>query len=344
MISNDHFKIFEPTLSVNSLIADIKWKPPQTLEEKNRELNRLLSTCPQSKGGGIHQWLFIVARFLHRLPYMFIPEAILQCLREATQNCERKVTEQELLDAVNNSNPDNIRLKSSESGSGKRRLPSRCGLAKAKAITAGGINLQGLINCDGEIFLPQYTLGLLFSDRPLQCFAYLIDRPEGVIATTWDDASLRPFPPLMVPNPLVGKWGYTTDGRPSERALSNVGKRRYLVLDFDEGTKDEHVAILGYLRQQWQKHQVPLVMVMDSGRRSLHGWFDVRHLDEPEIWTLCRQAYRLGADQATFGKQQLVRVPGAIRPKGNKRQQVYYFSESEILPTTRIKRRDENNQ
>ena len=60
----------------------------------------------------------------------------------------------------------------------------------------------------------------------------------------------------------------------SPRALANVGARRYLVLDFDEGDKDDHATIIWHLREKWQQI-TGLVMVLDSGNKSLHGWWDV---------------------------------------------------------------------
>jgi hypothetical protein len=324
-----HGKLFEPQLRVNSLIAELRRHPPRHPAEENRELNRLLSTCPKGKGEGIHPWLFRVAGFLQGFPFLLQPRFVLHCLREATRDCRRKVTEQELLDAVNNSNPAKANaLTPSGNGSGGGSLPLRDENYRAKAIKAGGINLAKLINCESEIFSPQFTLKLLYPDHPLLCFVYDKLKPGGIATGYWNDPRLRSaFPPLMVPNPLLAEWGYTKSIPPtrSERALSNVGPRRYLILDFDSGSRDEQAAIIWYLRQQWQKQHVPLVMVLDSGRRSLHGWFDVRHLEEPEIWKLCRQAYRLRADDATFGKSQLVRVPGALRPDTGKLQRVYYY-------------------
>jgi hypothetical protein len=181
-------------------------------------------------------------------------------------------------------------------------------------------------------FSPQQAFARVLPEKPLLCFVYDKHKPGG-IATSWDDPALSPFPPLMVANPILGKAAYTTSGRLSARALANVGVRQFLVLEFDSGSKDAHAAIIWHLGHRWRKHDVELRMVLDSGRRSLHSWFDVRHLNEKQIWQLCRYAYQLGADRATFGKAQLVRVPGAWRPEESKRQLVYF-----------IRSKDENNR
>jgi hypothetical protein len=81
----------------------------------------------------------------------------------------------------------------------------------------------------------------------------------------------------------------------------------------DCGTKIEQAHLLNHLAVT-TKH-IPLIMVVDSGGRSLHGWFDVRNLEEPVIKAWFSYTVYLGADIHTWTKCQWVRMPGGTRRK-----------------------------
>ena len=109
-------------------------------------------------------------------------------------------------------------------------------------------------------------------------------------------------------------------GKESEHALSNTGPRTYLVCEFDHGTADEHAAILYHLALF-----APLVMVVHSGGKSLHGWFYVKGEPEDNVAAFFRYACKLGADKATWTRSQFVRMPQGVRENGNV-QAVYYYN------------------
>jgi hypothetical protein len=57
-------------------------------------------------------------------------------------------------------------------------------------------------------------------------------------------------------------------------------------------------------------------MIIDSGKRVLHSFWDVRGFAEPVMDRLKRRAYARGACDSTMqNRAQLVRVPDAIRPE-----------------------------
>jgi hypothetical protein len=335
MDSNPKRTIAHPGLAVKpknlpDILDRIKHRPPYALAEQERDLNLILASCPKKRGDGIHQWLFLVARTLHRFPFCLKSEFILRALVEATQDCERVIPKQEMLDAVNNSNPANRELSATYAqASGHALLPEGDLMLQQRILSQRRIGLRALMaqSPGRECFQwkPQDALSRLFSKGELLCFVYDKQRAGG-IATTWNDPKLIPFPPLMIPNPLLGKHALTSNGKQSERALANVGKRQYLVLEFDNGTAGEQAAIIWYLREQWS---VGLVMVLSSGKRSLHAWWGVHHLESKAVWELCQDAYRVGACRSTFGKAQLVRVPNAKRPETGQCQRIYYFDQGE---------------
>ena len=125
---------------------------------------------------------------------------------------------------------------------------------------------------------------------------------------------------LIVPSPMSAITGITKDGKESAHTLSNTGPRRFLVIEFDSGTFDEHAALLWHLAQY-----APLVLAVHSGSKSLHGWFYCVGQPEDTLRRFMRYAVSLGADRATWTRSQFVRMPDGTRDNG-KRQKVFYFN------------------
>jgi hypothetical protein len=69
---------------------------------------------------------------------------------------------------------------------------------------------------------------------------------------------------------------------------------------------------------------LPLVLVVASGGKSLHGWFYCSGRAEAELLEFMRYAVQLGADWRTWLPSQFVRMPDGTRDNG-KRQTVHYF-------------------
>lgn len=110
------------------------------------------------------------------------------------------------------------------------------------------------------------------------------------------------------------------DGKTSAHTLSNAGPRHYLITEFDEGSADEQAATIWHLEAF-----APLVMVLSSGGKSLHAWWDCRGIDESVVGRFFRYAVTLGADPATWPRSQFVRLPEGWRHDKGTRQQVYWF-------------------
>jgi hypothetical protein len=155
---------------------------------------------------------------------------------------------------------------------------------------------------------------------------------------------------FIVPNPMKHWRGINADGNRSERCADNVGPREFLVIECDfakyklnkttgvqEPTKwlpfiekweakglsvaDACAALL------WKMSKLlPLMMVVSSGGKSLHGWFHTRGLPETELLGCMKFCVLNGADPATWRPFQLVRMPGGMRDNG-KRQSILYFNQ-----------------
>lgn len=149
---------------------------------------------------------------------------------------------------------------------------------------------------------------------------------------------------FIVPNPMIEPVGLTKSGKWSEHAQSSTGRRVYLVIEFDFSQFERDgvtPTIWAPLIEEWKSagitiadacsalhlhlaEELPLVMVVWSGGRSVHGWYYVfdRTSDEG-IWPFMRQAYSIGADHVTWNRAQFVRMPEGRRANGNRRSLIY---------------------
>ena len=127
---------------------------------------------------------------------------------------------------------------------------------------------------------------------------------------------------FIVPCYMTAKTGKTQDGKDSMHCLDNCGPRRFCVCDFDEPRSDEHPAIIWHLMKCYE-----LVLVLTSGGKSLHAWFNVAEEDEADFWTA---ALKVGADPALMrNRSSFVRLPLGTRDNG-KLQDVLFFDPSAI--------------
>lgn len=91
--------------------------------------------------------------------------------------------------------------------------------------------------------------------------------------------------------------------------------RRYLVVESDTLDKDKVGAVFRLMREMFC---MKLHAIVDTGGKSLHGWFE--NPPKPE-WERQLKAFLvpIGCDPATFKPSQPVRIPGAKRDKAMQR-------------------------
>ncbi len=165
-------------------------------------------------------------------------------------------------------------------------------------------------------------IDMLFPDNPLLCCASKLQDAHTARRESWrGKLSQLQF---IVPSPMSATTGQTQDGRTSERCLENTGPRRYLVVEQDVGIGDEQAAILLHLADR-----APLVMVVSSGNKSLHGWFSCRGATDDKLRAFFSYATMLGADPATWTPCQMVRMPEGRRDNGA-RQAVLFLNRGAI--------------
>lgn len=160
----------------------------------------------------------------------------------------------------------------------------------------------------------------LYAEDELLCLARDIRSASTMPRRDW--RGKEPAMQFIVSNPMTAATGHTLDGKLSARCLDNATKsRRYQVVEFDRGSPQEQAAILSSLHTP---DRVPLVMVVWSGGKSMHGWFDVRHLSESEKQDFFAWAIKLGADASLWDPCKLVRMPGGRRDNGKSQPILHY--------------------
>ncbi len=159
---------------------------------------------------------------------------------------------------------------------------------------------------------------------------------------------------FIVPNPMKRWHGLNADGNRSERCADNVGPREFLVIECDftkyklnKATGQQEPTKWTPFIEKWEGKGIsvadacaallwkisailPLVMVVSSGGKSLHGWFRSTGLDEKTLLGYMKYCVLNGADPATWRPFQLVRMPGGMRDNG-RRQSILYFNSTARL-------------
>lgn len=148
----------------------------------------------------------------------------------------------------------------------------------------------------------------LFRSGELVCAGASNDKPRIRPVEEWEpDAGGMQF---ICVNPMKASFGKNKEGGLSIRCQGNVKVRRFLVAEFDDAarSKAEQAVLLSALSKL-----VPLVLVVDSGGKSLHGWFRVEDLgakDQVRFFAVCCV---LGADRTRWDICGWLRMPGGMR-------------------------------
>ncbi len=278
----------------------------------------MLTALPRA-GEGVHAWLFRVSRQLHaHLP----AGQIVVLLEHRVRDCGRHVPRNEIVAAVQNS------LSCAWQQSGKpvsfkpapkwpmvnheQREAIRAGRGLADLWELSPVRIE-----DNQPHTEQIVDRLYAPDALLCCAASQSDfdtRPRE----QWCGqlAKLQ----FIVPSPMSAPEGVTKEGKASRHTLSNTGPRRFLVVEFDTGTTDEHAALLLHLGTF-----APLVCALHSGGKSLHGWFYVHGQPDVKVEKFFRYAVSLGADSRLWARSQFCRMPDGQRDSGA-RQTVFFLN------------------
>lgn len=291
-----------------------------------RFIEEMLDAPPRA-GEGVHAWLFRVARQLHaHLPV----NEIVSLLETRVANCGRGVPRNEIVAAVQNSVPCAWQPGAVAPVQSASRWPNVNQEQRAAIIRDNG-GLAELweasrVRLDDNDAHTEAIIDRLFPGNPLLCCGASSSDFDTRPRDDWRGqlSQLQ----LIAPSPMCAVTGTTKDGKESKHTLANTGPRRFLICEFDTGTPDAHAALLLHLGTF-----APLVCVVHSGGKSLHGWFFVAGQPEARVLKFFRYAVSLGADSRLWTKSQFCRMPDGTRDNGRK-QTVYFlnFKPLEVKP------------
>jgi len=279
----------------------------------------LLATPPRA-GEGVHLWLYRAARQLHaHLP----ADEIVRLLENQVANCGRHVPHNEIVSAVQNSlayawqpRGNAVPFKAAA------KWPTVNGKQREAIVKDGG----GLadfwelspVRIDDNHPRAEQIIDRLFPGNPLLCCGQSQSEFDTRPREQWrgELTGLQ----FIVPSPMSKTEGTTKEGKPSKHCLDNTDARRFLIVEFDTGTLDEHSALLLHLATF-----APLVCAVHSGNKSLHGWFYVHSQPKERVLKFFRYAVALGADPRMWTRCQFCRMPDGQRDNGA-RQTVFFLS------------------
>jgi hypothetical protein len=124
---------------------------------------------------------------------------------------------------------------------------------------------------------------------------------------------------FIIINPLSGTLAPTKGGdKTTRRGDLCVKDFRYCLIEFDNLNREDQVKF-------WAAVKLPIVTLIDSGNKSIHGWIDVKHLSKVttlEQWQseikgrlYDRILKPLGVDSTCSNPARLSRLPGHWRAK-----------------------------
>ena len=293
---------------------------PERMNEDLPRFIRDLLSSPPLHGEGVHKWMFSTARYLHAFRSF---DEIDELLKATLHGCGRSVPLRERHAAIN----DSISIAWVPGQKNEIIYQStwpKFNQEKYNLVTAEEVYAYDMWESSPVRYMDDRSYAFiiiheLFEGNPYLCCGLSNTVFEAKRKHEWSKSELSKQQ-FIVPNPCLAESGLTKEGKVSAHCLGNTGTREYLVIEQDQGTQDQQCAIIKHL-----KEYMPLRMVLSSGGKSLHAWFDCKGKHDDELLKFMREAVELGADDATWGKAQFVRMPDGLRDNGN-RQSVFYFN------------------
>lgn len=137
--------------------------------------------------------------------------------------------------------------------------------------------------------------------------------------------------PFIIINPLSGEPAPTKGGgKETLRGDLNVTDFKYCLVEFDNLNHEEQIKF-------WAAVKLPVVALLDSGNKSIHGWIDIKSLSkvntleewqsEIKVHLYERILKALGVDMTCSNPARLSRLPGHWRDRAaTKIQRILWLS------------------
>ena len=200
-------------------------------------------------------------------------------------------------------------------------------LDRFKPIKAGDIMEatpdDAILNAD-----PLDILSFLFKPNDLICLQREV-REHATLVRLKEAHELKlPKFNFLAPATFLDPEGIPNEkGRRSFRCNANVKGRQYMVLECDNEDEVMRERFNGFAMTM--AAFAPLVMVVDTGGKSLHFWFDTKGLKKAEHDEFWRIALRHGADSQLGVKCQVARLPNVPAQNDDRRPQCLIYFDPE---------------
>lgn len=134
--------------------------------------------------------------------------------------------------------------------------------------------------------------------------------------------------PFIIVNPLTGNEAKKKSGGLTRRGDGNIHIFRYALAEFDNLSHEDQLKF-------WAAVPLPVVALVDTGGKSLHGWIDVQKMAEVsnhDDWDthIRSRLYEgrltpMGCDPACKNPARLSRLPGHFRVEKGKYQRLLWL-------------------
>jgi hypothetical protein len=285
-----------------------------------------LHSCPTA-GTGVNLWLVKVATRLHC--FFQDKSRIAELLEKHSAGCGREVSTNEIWRAIHSSE-----RWLGEQKSEPVKRPLQPSTVKPSTVEPNQELIRSLVKTGPSLEdfgagspvrwqdgLPhtEEIISTLFPPGALICVGQNQSHFKTVLMEPNVRLKLLRHLQFIVPSPMSARVGMSKEGKVSAHTLDNTAPRRFLVVEFDQGTLDEQSALLWHLSERER-----LVLAVHSGGKSVHGWFFAEGRTEQGLKEFMEYAVSLGADDATWTKSQFVRMPDGQRDNGKRQRVVYY--------------------
>jgi hypothetical protein len=284
--------------------------------------------CPAA-GEGVHRWIYRVGLSLRH--YVYEARDAAEIVHAHITRAESPPGEiySSLCNAYESEGDDDFDYHSWSPSDEQLRSPSFVKHIYDDCWDGKKTALQTLKECSNPIPDIKGILNRLYADEHYVCIGNAIIDSQGVkrgySSTTLEKKYLVRADDLesfaqIVPNPMRKGWGYTKGGDPSERSKDNAcadHDRKYAVTDFDFTLEGPFGEVIQYVMDKEKlevrdaiheitarlilyiakdRPHVPLFMVLDTGNKSLHAWWDIDGLEVEDQRMWFNQTISMGTD------------------------------------------------
>lgn len=269
---------------------------------------------PLEPGQGLHLDIFRAAIIMLELKYD--DRLIFDFLRKACDAVpDRQVPDREITGAITYAR---ARLNGEATG---QTWPKFEQAYRAEVVSRFKVSLQDLVARSEKLSRdPWHYLSRLYRDNDFICLGQTAYEFGTQRRDLWAGPMVHYEYEYISPNPMKFEWGFTKSKEPSMHCLDNCGPKVFQVVEFDFGGAVEHAALL-----RWLATKIPLVLIVFSGGKSLHGWFNVKGRTEADVLAFFHDAVSLGADPKMWSPVQFSRLPAGTNSRTKRHQSVIIF-------------------